>query len=281
MIGEWMCETARNTCPPPRAGDGTRGAWIRWAGVLAAVMLAACVRDGGDATRAPVAETAAGTATPRILVFTRTTGFRHDSIPVAVDTLRALAGEAGLSVEHSEDATLFRDDALARYRAVVFASTTGDVLDATQQAAFERYVRAGGGFLGVHAAADTEYDWPWYGELIGAWFAGHPPGLQTTRVTFSPGAAPPDASAWRITDELYNYRRNPRGHADVIATVDEGDYAGGTMGDDHPIAWCHARFGGRAWYTGLGHDAAVYADAVYRAHLLRGLRFVMRQAEGC
>lgn len=267
-----------STAPVPQPPRRACGGWI---GALLPLLLMACTgHRGAAAADAPKADVATGAQATRILVFTRTTGFRHDAIPVAVDTLRALADEAGLSVEHSEDPALFRDDALARYRAVVFASTTGDVLDAAQQAAFERYVHAGGGFLGVHAAADTEYDWPWYGELVGAWFASHPPGLQTTRVTFAPGAGA-TGTAWRVTDELYNYRRNPRGHADVIATIDEGDYAGGTMGDDHPIAWCHDRFAGRAWYTGLGHDASVYADPVYRALLTRGLRYVTRQADGC
>lgn len=211
-------------------------------------------------------------AQPRILVFTRTTGWRHDSIPVAVDTLRALAADSGLAMDHTEDPARFSDADLARYRAVVFASTTGDVLDAAQQAAFERYVGAGGGFVGVHAAADTEYDWPWYGTLVGAWFLSHPPGLQTARVRFE-GDHARLARDWHVTDELYDYRRNPRADVQVLATVDERDYPGGRMGADHPIAWCHARLGGRAWYTGLGHDAALYADPVFRAQLRRGLRY--------
>lgn len=241
------------------------------------VLPAACAYHDDGATERHAADAAA----PRILVFTRTTGFRHDAIPVSVETLRAVAAKAGLAVEHSEDPSLFRDDALKTYSAVVFASTTGDVLDAAQQAAFERYISAGGGFLGVHAAADTEYGWAWYGELVGAWFASHPPGLQETQVRFEGDTAGVSASPWRITDELYNYRRNPRPFVRVVATVDERDYAGGTMGADHPIAWCHDRYAGRAWYTGLGHDAAMYADPVYRAHLLRGLRYVTRQVAGC
>jgi type 1 glutamine amidotransferase len=269
----------------PCVAGTTLGAWRtrigRIGALLAPLLLAACVPH--DVAEHPVAAAAApeSAESARILVFTRTAGFRHDSIPVAVDTLRALAPEAGLAVEHSEDPSLFNDGTLAKYRAVVFANTTGDALDAEQQAAFERYVRAGGGYVGVHAAADTEYEWPWYGELVGAYFVGHPPGLQTTRVTFTRDAMPDGGTGWRVTDELYNYRSNPRGNADVIATVHESDYAGGTMGDDHPIAWCHARFGGRAWYTGLGHDAKLYADPVFRAHLLRGLRYVTRQAESC
>ncbi|WP_242166359.1 ThuA domain-containing protein [Lysobacter sp. M15] len=225
-------------------------------------------------------EASAPASPTRILVFTRTAGFRHDSIPVGVDTLRALAAESGLQVEHSEDPNLFDAASLSRFRAVVFLNATGDVLDGAQQLAFERYIAAGGGYLGVHAAADTEYDWPWYGDLVGAWFQGHPPGLQTTDVRFE-GDQAGLAADWRISDELYNYKRNPRSDVEVLATVDEDDYTGGTMGNDHPIAWCHASGGGRAWYTGLGHDAKMYADPTYRAHLLRGLHYVTGQSADC
>lgn len=225
----------------------------------------------------------AGHAAPpsRILVFTRTAGWRHDSIPIAIETLRKVGGEAGLEVEHTEDPARFDTSTLARYRAVVFANTTLDVLDASQQLAFERFVAAGGGFVGIHSAADTEHDWPWYGELVGAWFESHPPGLQDSPVRFESGHALPGAGDWQVRDELYNYRRNPRPHVDVIATVDEAAYAGGKMGADHPIAWCHARFGGRAWYTGLGHDIPLYADTRFRAHLLRGLRYATGQSDAC
>lgn len=217
----------------------------------------------------------------RILVFTRTTGWRHDSIPVAIETLRELGAEAGLQVEHSEDPARFDAGTLARYRAVVFANTTLDVLDASQQQAFERFVGAGGGYIGIHSAADTEYDWPWYGELVGAWFDSHPPGLQASPVRFEAGHALPGSAGWQVRDEFYNYRRNPRAQVDVIASVDESAYAGGKMGADHPIAWCHQRLGGRAWYTGLGHDIPLYSDPRFRAHLLRGLRYATGQSDDC
>ena len=109
---------------------------------------------------------------------------------------------------------------LARYRAVVFASTTGDVLDEAQQTAMEGFVRQGGGFMGLHAAADTEYGWPWYGRLVGAYFRNHPPGLQSTHVQPERDGKPV-GTRWPVTDELYNYRTHPRGQVRVIATVDE------------------------------------------------------------
>ncbi len=217
----------------------------------------------------------------RVLVFTRTAGFRHDAIPVTVETLQALARDEGLEIDASEDPARFEDATLSRYTAVVFAHTTREVLDRPQQAAFERYVAAGGGFMGVHAAADSGYTWPWYGDLVGAWFARHPEGLQTVRVVFENGAGPEGVQDWRVTDEIYDYRRNPRPFVQVTASIDPASHPDGGMGDDHPIAWCHTTAGGRAWYTGLGHDPALYADPVFRAQLLRGLRYVSGRADAC
>jgi type 1 glutamine amidotransferase len=257
-----------------------RCAWL----VALALALAGCVRHGAPAAASvqppPAAAQAKPTRPARILVFTRTTGFRHDSIPAAVALLRELAKASGLEVEHSEDAGVFDDDMPQRYRAVVFANTTGNILDAAQRRAFERFVRGGGGFLGLHSAADSEYTSDWYRELIVARFESHPPGLQSARVHFE-GVADVDQAPWRVTDELYNYDHNPRGTATVLATVTEADYDGGRMGADHPIAWCHDRHGGRAWYTGLGHDIPLYGDATYRRHLLRGLRYAAGLADAC
>lgn len=219
-------------------------------------------------------------ATERVLVFTRTAGYRHDSIPVAVATLRKLAAREGFAADHSEDAGDINTANLARYRVVVFASTTGDILDETQQRALQEFVRGGGGFAGVHAAADTEHDWPWYGQLVGAYFRSHPPGLQSTLVQRERGGKPAGKS-WPIRDELYNYRSNPRGEVRVAATIDERTYEGGTMAPDHPITWCHAFDGGRGWYTGLGHAEAVYDDTNFLAQLRRGLRYAAGRSDEC
>jgi len=223
----------------------------------------------------------AGPDAPRVLVFSRAAGFRHDSIPVAIDTLKMLGAQAGITVDASEDAALFDDATLATYTAVVFNSTTREVLDAPQQAAFERYMAAGGGFMGVHAAADSGYSWPWYGELVGAWFARHPEGLQSVRVVFEGDAGPDGLREWQVTDEIYDYRRNPRPRVRVTASIDPASHPDGRMGDDHPIAWCHRNAGGPAWYTGLGHDPALYADPVFRAQLLRGLEWTTGRRADC
>jgi uncharacterized protein len=215
----------------------------------------------------------------RVLVFTKTAGFRHESIPAAVAALRGLAERHGLAVDHTEDAAAFGEGNLTRYRAVVFANTTGDVLDDAEQRAFEGYIAAGGGYLGIHAAADTEYGWPWYGALVGAYFQSHPPGLQTGAVSFMRPVA--GRGRWRVTDEFYNFRTNPRPRVTVIATLDERTYRGGEMGADHPIAWCQTVAGGRSWYTGLGHRPELYADPTFIGHLERGLLFAADRSDGC
>ncbi|MFL6587110.1 MAG: ThuA domain-containing protein [Luteimonas sp.] len=245
---------------------------------VCAVALAGCATQAGSTQLATQAVDAAPT---RVLLFSRTAGFRHDSIPVALDTLQALGAQSGFAVDATEDAALFTDAELARYDAVVFVSTTREVLDPTQQAAFESYVAAGGGFMGVHAAADSGYTWPWYGDLVGAWFARHPEGLQSVRVVFEHDAGPDGLREWRVTDEIYDYRRNPRSFVQVTASIDPASHPDGRMGDDHPIAWCHTNAGGRAWYTGFGHDPALYADPVFRAQLLRGLLWTTGRSDAC
>jgi type 1 glutamine amidotransferase len=210
----------------------------------------------------------------RALVFTRTAGFRHDSIPDAVEAITSLGQANGFGVDATEDPAVFDDATLPGYAAVAFVLTTGDVLDDQQQGAFERYIRAGGGYLGVHSATDTEYDWPWYGGLVGAYFADHPPGTYRATVHVEGPTRALLPETWLRTDEWYNFRSNPRSLPDVhvLATLDESTYPGGTMGD-HPIAWYHAYDGGRAWYTAGGHTRESYHEPLFMAHLLEGLLY--------
>jgi cytochrome c len=111
---------------------------------------------------------------PRILVFTKTKGYYHESIPTGAAAIVKLGNENNFSVDTTADARYFVEDSLKNYTAVIFLSTTGNVLNADQQVAFERYIQAGGNFMGIHAATDTEYDWPWYNKLVGAQFLSHP-----------------------------------------------------------------------------------------------------------
>lgn len=216
-------------------------------------------------------------AGPRVLVFTKTAGFRHASIPAGVRALRELGSKAGLAMDVTEDASAFKDANLRRYRAVVFLLTTGDVLGPGEQAAFERFVRNGGGFAGVHSASDTEHDWPWYGRLVGAYFRTHP-AIQSGVVRVEDSRHPSTRglpSRWTRTDEWYSFASNPRGSVRVLANLDESSYdpGAGAMGRDHPIAWAHEFERGRAWYTAGGHTDQSYAEPLFRRHLLGGIRY--------
>ncbi|MFB7598578.1 ThuA domain-containing protein [Streptomyces sp. NPDC056160] len=217
----------------------------------------------------------------RILVFSKTAGFRHDSIPEGIAAVRELGGRSGFAVDATEDARAFTPANLRRYRAVVFLSTTGDVLDARQQKAFEQYIRHGGGYVGIHAGADTEYDWAFYGGLVGAWFKSHP-AIQPARVNVEDRAHPATShlpGTWNRTDEWYDYRSDPREKVHVLASLDESSYTGATMNGDHPIAWCQSYRGGRSFYTGGGHTKESYADPAFRAHLLGGIRYATGAAQ--
>jgi len=222
---------------------------------------------------APASPAAAAPVT-KVLVFSKTAGFRHSSIPNGIAAIQALGAANGFSVTATEDANQFTTANLAQYQAVVWLSTTGDVLNATQQSAFQSYIASGKGYVGVHAAADTEYDWAWYGGLVGAYFQSHPAIQQATirvedRSTVMTSHLPAD---WTRTDEWYSYRSNPRANVRVLMRLDESTYSGGSMGD-HPISWCQNYGGGRAFYTGLGHTEASYTETNFTRMLLGAIQW--------
>ena len=210
------------------------------------------------------------------LLFSKTAAFRHSNIDEATTAIQALAAGNNFTVTATEDSSAFNDANLEQYEVVIFLSTTGDVLNPSEQAAFERYIRAGGGYAGIHAASDTEYDWPWYGNLVGAYFNNHPPGTPTATVKVEDPAHPSTAGIqrrWQRTDEWYNFRTNPaanpRTKLHVLASLDETTYTpgAGAMGTEHPIAWCQDYDGGRSWYTGMGHTEASFVDPAFlRSH---------------
>ena len=246
-------KTSGNSNPPPLARI-----WIRV--VLLSLLFAASV--------------SAEAGSFKVLVFSKTSAFRHASIPDGIAAIKDLGALNNFEVVATEDASVFTDNGLAPYKAVIFLSTTGDILDTNQQAAFERYIRNGGGFVGVHSATDTEYSWPWYGDLVGAYFLGHPAIQNATVVVedtndISTAHLP---AAWARNDEWYNFQTNPRANVHVLCRLDESTYSGGTMGD-HPIAWYHEYDGGRAWYTAGGHTSASYYEPLFRLHLLGGIRY--------
>jgi type 1 glutamine amidotransferase len=234
---------------------------LRAAAVLA--LVTACAESRHDP--GPDAATA--------LLFTRTTGFRHASIPAGIAAVQSLGTARGFSVEATEDAAAFSDDNLARFRVVVFLNTTGDVLNGAQQLALERFLRAGGGFVGVHSATDTEYDWAWYGGLVGAYFDSHP-AIQQATVRLGDASHPSTAglpAELARTDEWYNFRDDPSSRVNVLLTLDEASYAGGTMGPAHPVSWYHFYDGGRAWYSAMGHTEGSYTEPAFLAHLAGGI----------
>ena len=219
---------------------------------------------------------------PRILVFSKTMGYRHNSIGNGIAALQKIAAEKGYSLDTTENADRFTEEELEKYSAVVFLNTTGNIFDAKQEAAFERYIQAGGGFVGVHAATDTEYDWKWYGRLVGAYFESHPPGLFKARfevVNRSFEATSHfKATSWEKEDEMYNFKEVQADNT-VLLKVDESSYEGGNMQGDHPMSWYKEFDGGRSFYTALGHTESSYNNPEFLAHLTGGLEYAIGENE--
>jgi type 1 glutamine amidotransferase len=207
------------------------------------------------------------------LLFTKTAGFRHESIPAGVQAIKSLGAKHHFHVEASEDATVFTDANLGQYQVVIFLHTTGDILEPDQQQVFERFIRNGGGFVGLHSATDTEYDWSWYGRLVGTYFDNHPAIQRATMtVVDSTHVSTKQLPAtWIRIDEWYNFRDDPSPNVNVLIKIDETTYAGGGMGENHPISWCHQYDGGRAWYTAMGHTVESYSEPLFLIHVLGGI----------
>lgn len=213
---------------------------------------------------------------PRILVFGKTSGYHHASIPNGMAAIQKLGVENKFEVDTTTDANMFAEDSLKKYAAVIFLNTTGNVLNQYQEVAFERYIQAGGGFVGVHAATDTEYDWGWYGRLVGAYFESHPKIQEAVLhvVDSSIAATQGIPKEWKRTDEWYNFKKLSK-DVKVLMTIDEKTYEGGKLGESHPMAWYHEYDGGRAFYTELGHTEESYVDPIYLKHLLGGIQYAI------
>ncbi|MFC0185512.1 Type 1 glutamine amidotransferase (GATase1) [Pseudarcicella hirudinis] len=213
----------------------------------------------------------------KILVFSKTKGFRHGSIPSGIAAFKELGKENGFVVDTTENSDRFNEENLKKYRLVVFLSTTGDVLDDHQQAAFERFIQAGGGFVGIHAAADTEYDWPWYGKLVGGYFASHPgnPNVQVGKMHVHDKNHPSTSfmeESFDRKDEFYDFKSfSP--DVKVLVTVDEKTYKDGKMGDFHPMSWYQEYDGGRVFYTNWGHTNETFSEPLVLKHLIEGMKW--------
>ena len=229
----------------------------------------------------------AQTQPERVLVFSKTATFRHKSIPAGQQALFKLGQENGFQVDTTENAANFTEANLKRYKAIIFLSTTGDVLDETQQVAFQKYIQAGGGFVGIHAASDTEHDWPWYGQLVGAYFINHPGmyvgenGKRSSNVQDGEAYVVDKKNAsmfgfpdrWKIKDEFYNFSEF-KSPVNVLVKLDEKTYVDGKMGDNHPMSWYHTFEKGKIFYTAFGHTDEMFSNPIFLKHLLGGIQYV-------
>ncbi|MEX1121975.1 MAG: ThuA domain-containing protein, partial [Balneolales bacterium] len=220
---------------------------------------------------------------PKVLVFSKTSGYHHASIPDGIAAIKKLGSENGFAVDTSADDEMFTEENLKNYSAVIFLSTTGDVLNAHQEAVFERFIQAGGGYVGIHAAADTEYEWGWYGRLVGGYFSDHP-GINDPHPNVQEGILDivdnSHASThflperWTRTDEWYSYKEM-NDDVNVLMTLDENSFLGGENMGNHPIAWYHDYDGGRAFYTGGGHTSDSYTSELFLKHTLAGIQYAI------
>lgn len=256
--------------------------------IIVLILLMAC--DGNDKSPGTVGsepedKTHFGHLLPgaerQILVFSKTAGWRHSSIEAGRDALYTLGEKNETGVLATEDASFFTPGSLAGFDAVVLLNTTGTIFNDEQKTAFTKYVRDGGGVVGVHSASDTEYDWPWYGKMLGAWFDNHPPGIHSAEIRTENSTHPATdvlPERWTRNDEWYNFRRF-EDHINVLLRLDTNSYEGSDHPGNHPIAWYHEFEGGRVFYTGLGHTTESYAEPLFLEHLWGGIRYAMGAKE--
>ena len=215
--------------------------------------------------------------TPKILVFSATKGFRHKSIEAGKIALLKMGSDKNWKVDTTENAAVFSEASLKQYGVVVFLNTTGNILDDEQQTAFQKFIQGGGGFVGIHAASDTEYDWPWYNNLVGAYFESHPKpqvalynviNKNHPSVEFMPDTL-------RRMEEIYNFKSFKKELVNVLITIDEKTYTGGKMPDHHPIAWYHKYDGGKAFYTEWGHHPEAFTEPLFLQHIAGAIKWAL------
>lgn len=208
-----------------------------------------------------------GNNCPKVLVFSKTAGFRHDSIAAGIAMVQQIAQDHGYSVTVSEDSSLFTSANLAQYSTIVFMNTTGDIFNASQEAAFKTYMENGGGFVGTHAAADTEHDWDWYTDTLfaGAEFIHHGDGIPHARIQIEKpqnSMVQHIGTEWMLGDEWYFWKTNPRavGSVEVLGTLDRSSYNSNYPVADHPVIFTNTVGSGRMFYTAIGHVDANFSD---------------------
>lgn len=213
----------------------------------------------------------------KVLIFSLTKGYRHASIKEGIVALTKMGQANGFEIDTTENVLSFTKENLKKYKALIFLNPTGsNIFNEEQKAALQQYIHKGGGYVGIHAASDCNYEWEWYGKLVGGYFESHPKVQEAKLDLVQPkhpllkGLPQP----WLHKDEWYNFKSfNPK--VKVLIKVDETSYQGGTMKNDHPISWYHEFEGGRVFYTALGHTKECYSDPIFLQHLWVGLKWAM------
>lgn len=221
---------------------------------------------------------------PKILVFSKTTSFYHESIPAGVAAIQLLGKQIHFDVDTTKDATAFSDDNLKQYAAVVFVNTADEsssLLNENQKTALMHFIESGKGYVGIHAAADAEYQWPWYNKLVGAYFKSHPKQQEAVIHVIDTNfiATKKLPVEWKHFDEWYNYKQTNWNDVQVLLTVDEKTYAGGENENYHPVCWYHNYDGGRSFYIGLGHTKECYTDPLFLQLLAGGIKYAISNQE--
>ncbi|MDR5591444.1 ThuA domain-containing protein [Christiangramia sp. SM2212] len=214
----------------------------------------------------------------QVLIFSKTEDFRHSSIEAGIQALQSLGNENGFRTVTSQDSRYFTENDLSKLNLIIFLNTSGDIFNLDEQNAFQAYMDNGGNFFGIHAAADTELNWFWYTDLVGAKFNGHP-AIQEASIIIENRNHQTlknfQEETWVRTDEWYNYKDISEG-LNVLMSLDESSYKGGENGEFHPIAWYHNyRGGGISIYTGGGHTSESYSEPEFLDHLERSIKFAM------
>lgn len=213
---------------------------------------------------------------PRILIFNKTEFVFHESTDAGVEALLQLCDNNGYSADVSDDAEVFTEKSLRTYAAVVFLNTAGDVLNPTQEKEFERYIQAGGGFVGIHTAIDTEHNWAWYSKLVGGQFDSQAP-VQKGKLLVQDrqdAATQHLDTIWEVRDEWFNLK-NISSNVNVLLMLEESSIQGGNMGAYHPISWRQEYDGGRSFFTAMGHIAESYKEPAFLQHLAGALKYAV------
>ena len=211
-----------------------------------------------------------------VLVITETKGWVHDSIESGLKLIQNIGSKNNFNVYHSDNSSVITYKNLKSFKTIIFLNTTEEILTDVEQKVMESFIKSGKGFVGVHAAADTEYNWQWYGKLVGAYYRNHPEVMNGKILTINHKISNHLDSEWEIEDEWYNFDY-VNYDINILLNLDEESYIGGEHPDYHPITWYHEYDGGRSFYTGLGHTKEVYDDERFIKLLEKGILYASYQ----